>query len=101
MRKPRDFDLELKALTDKAKLLKQRKVQQLGELVIATGADAFDVDVLAGALLAAAENKDGIKQGAWRTRGIAFFRGTSRKAARGTQRDSKDDNANAGDGASR
>ena len=38
MRKPRDYDAELKALEDKAKELKTRKVQQLGELVIATGA---------------------------------------------------------------
>ena len=37
MRKPRDFDKELKALEDKARDLKNRKVQQLGELVIATG----------------------------------------------------------------
>src|SRR5690606_19787164 len=36
MRKPRDYDAELKALEDKAKELKTRKVQQLGELVIAT-----------------------------------------------------------------
>ena len=35
MRKPRDFDSELKALADKAKQLKERRVQQLGELVIA------------------------------------------------------------------
>ena len=41
MRKPRDYDAELKALEDKAKELKTRKVQQLGELVIATGADAL------------------------------------------------------------
>ena len=40
MRKPRDFDAELKALGDKARDLKSRKVQQLGELVIATGADS-------------------------------------------------------------
>ncbi|MER8634485.1 conjugal transfer protein TraD, partial [Mesorhizobium opportunistum] len=32
MRKPRDFDAELKALEDKARELKTRKVQQLGEL---------------------------------------------------------------------
>ncbi len=38
MRKPRDFDAELKALEDKARGLKTRKVQQLGELVITTGA---------------------------------------------------------------
>ena len=37
MRKPRDFDGELKALQDKARDLKSRKVQQLGELVIAAG----------------------------------------------------------------
>jgi len=41
MRKPRDFDAELKALEDKAKELKTRKVRQLGELVIATGADTL------------------------------------------------------------
>jgi hypothetical protein len=43
MRKPRDFDSELKALADKAKELKERRVQQLGELVIACGTDALDV----------------------------------------------------------
>jgi hypothetical protein len=37
MRKPRDFDAELKALGDRARDLKNRKVQQLGELIIATG----------------------------------------------------------------
>ena len=87
MRKPRDFDSELKVLTDKAKMLKARKVQQLGELVIATGADALDVDALAGALLVIVENKDGSKKEAWRNRGAAFFRGQSRKTDRGTQAD--------------
>ena len=51
MRKLRDFDGELKALQDKARDLKSRKVQQLGELVIATGADSLSVDELAGALI--------------------------------------------------
>lgn len=37
MRKPRDYDAELKALEDRTKELKTRKVQELGELVIATG----------------------------------------------------------------
>jgi DNA-binding protein H-NS len=36
MRKLRDFDGELKALQDKARDLKDQKVQKLGELVIAT-----------------------------------------------------------------
>ena len=57
MRKPRDFDSELKALHDKAQL-KARKVQQLGELVIATGADTVDPETLAGALLVIADTTD-------------------------------------------
>lgn len=58
MRKPRDFDAELKALEDKARELRTRKVQQLGDLVIATGADALSAEELAGALLVLAETKD-------------------------------------------
>src|SRR3546814_12160432 len=42
MRKVRDYDAELKALGDKARALKAKKVQQLGELVTSTGADALD-----------------------------------------------------------
>src|SRR3546814_5983459 len=56
MRKTRDYDAELKALGDKARALKVKKVQQLGELVTSTGADALDLDTLAGALLAAVES---------------------------------------------
>ena len=48
MRKPRDIDSELKALAERAKQLKERRIQQLGELVIATGADALDAETLAG-----------------------------------------------------
>lgn len=81
MRKPRDFDAELKALEDKARDLKSRKVQQLGELVIATGADALDAEELAGALIALAETKDAGKREAWAKRGAAFFQGRSRRTA--------------------
>ena len=42
MRKPRDIDAELKALQDKQKQLRARRVVQFGELVTATGADALD-----------------------------------------------------------
>jgi DNA-binding protein H-NS len=91
MRKPRDFDSELKALTDKAKLLKARKVQQLGELVIATGADGFDLDTLTGALLGIVKTKDAKEREAWRVTGAAFFRGQSRKADHGTQADPASD----------
>jgi DNA-binding protein H-NS len=94
MRKPRDFDSELKALTDKAKLLKGRKVQQLGELVIATGADGLDPDTLTGALLVIVKTKDAKEREAWRATGAAFFQGNSRKADRGTQADTAGDQAN-------
>ena len=48
MRKPRDFDAALKALEDKARGLKARRVQQLGELVIATGANTLTTNELGG-----------------------------------------------------
>lgn len=83
MRKPRDYDAELKALEDKARELKTRKVQQLGELVIVTGADALTAEELAGALVALAETKDAGKREAWAKRGIAFFQRRSRRSAPG------------------
>ncbi len=79
MRKPRDFDAELKSLEDKARDLRARKVQQLGELVISTGADALSTDELAGALIVLAETKDTDKREAWAKRGAAFFQGRSRR----------------------
>ncbi|WP_181763139.1 conjugal transfer protein TraD [Mesorhizobium sp. B2-4-13] len=81
MRKPRDFDAELKALEDKAKELKTRKVQQLGDLVIATGADQLSNDELAGALVAIGETKDTAKREAWAKRGVIFFESRSRRTA--------------------
>jgi hypothetical protein len=101
MRKPRDFDSELKALTDKARLLKTRKVQQLGELVIATGADCLDTDILTGALLGITKTKDAKEREAWRASGAAFFRSQSRKAYRGTQPDTASDQADKGHDAPR
>jgi hypothetical protein len=86
MRKPRDFDAELKALVDKARDLKIRKVQQLGELVIATGADALNANELAGALIVLAETKEAGKREVWARRGTAFFQGRSRRNAPATDR---------------
>ncbi len=86
MRKPRDFDSELKALADKARQLKERRVRQLGELVVATGADTLDTDLFAGALLDAIATKDATTKEGWRKRGAAFFQRTTRKPAPGTQR---------------
>jgi hypothetical protein len=80
MRKPRDYDAELKALNERAAQLKSRKVQQLGELVIAAAADALPLEILAGALIAVVKEKDtGVREG-WRKAGVAFFQRTRRAA---------------------
>ena len=89
MRKPRDFDTELRALEEKARELKTRKVQQLGELVIATGADQLSTDELAGALVAITETKDISKRETWAKRGVMFFESRSRRAAPPSQRNSR------------
>ena len=95
MRKPRDYDSELKALDDKAKLLKERRLHQLGELVVATGADTLPVEQLAGNLLAAVESSDTAAKEGWRKRGAAFFQG-SRKARVGARGNTR--GASSGDG---
>jgi hypothetical protein len=87
MRKPRDFDAELKSLEGKARDLKARKVQQLGELVISTGADALSAEELAGALIVLAETKDAGKREARAKRGAAFFQGRSRRSVSPPERD--------------
>ena len=87
MRKPRDFDAELKTLGDKARDLKSRKVQQLGELVIATAADTLSADELAGALIVLAETKEAGKREAWARRGDMFFQSRSRRNAQASDRD--------------
>ncbi len=73
MRRPRDFDAEMKALTDKAKALQDRKLRELGQLVTATGADTLGADVLAGVLVAAVATTDMVQKEEWRTAGAAFF----------------------------
>lgn len=79
MRKVRDYDAELKALGDKARALKAKRVEQLGQLVTATGADALDTETLAGALLDAIGSKDAGEKEAWRAKGAAFFQRRGRK----------------------
>ncbi len=87
MRKPRDFDAELKALEDKARELKTRKVLGLGELVIATGADTLTAEELAGALLVLAETKDPGKKEVWARRGATFFQGRARRSSTAVDHD--------------
>ena len=89
MRKPRDFDSEMKALNERTKLLKERKLHQLGELVIACGADALPIDALAGAMLAAVDSKDAAMVEGWRKRGAAFFLSTSRSTSRRNRGDAR------------
>lgn len=96
MRKPRDFDAELKALEQKTKDLKSRKVQQLGELVIATGADKLDMEELAGALIVLAETSDAAKREAWARRGAQFFRGGAQRAASSADRNDQSPQASSG-----
>lgn len=93
MRKPRDIDSELKALEAKAKTLKERRVRQLGELVIATGADTLDAEILTGALLGATTTKDASVKEGWRKAGASFFQRGARKAATGADRGAANDAA--------
>ena len=99
MRKPRDYDSELKALDDKTKLLRSARLTQLGMLVISTGADALSIEELAGALLSAVETKEPAIREEWRDRGAAFFhkqaRGSARKADRIASRGTSNDGGQA------
>ena len=59
MRKPRDFDSATEGTRRQgAQGENTQKVQQLGELVIATGADTLTADELAGALIVLVETKE-------------------------------------------
>lgn len=86
MRKPRDFDAELQALTDKARTIKARRQAQLGELVTSTGAADLDIEILAGALIDAAR-ADVARKEAWRKNGAAFFHDNSARTRKGAGRD--------------
>ena len=80
MRKTRDYDAELRALGEKAKALKAKKVEQLGQLVTSTGADALDLDILAGIMITAVESSNAEEKEAWRAKGSAFFQRRGKKA---------------------
>ncbi|WP_322966058.1 conjugal transfer protein TraD [Sphingomonas fuzhouensis] len=90
MRKVRDYDAELKALEERARALKARRVEQLGQLVTSTGADALDLETLAGVLLDAVACDDAQAKEAWRARGGAFFQRSGRKTARQPGRNRSD-----------
>ncbi len=87
MRKVRDYDAELKALEERARGLKARRVEQLGTLVTSTGADALDLEMLAGALLDAVASNDAGAKEAWRAKGATFFQRRGRKGGQKTHGD--------------
>ena len=93
MRKPRDFDAALRALTDKTKALQESKRRQLGDLIVARGADALDMETLAGGLLTLVSTDDAVQKESWRKRGAAFFRRTAHQSARKSRRDTTGDAA--------
>ena len=79
VRMTRDYDAELRVLSEKAKALKTKKVEQLGQLVTSTGADALDLDIVAGILITAIESSNAEEKEAWRAKGSAFFQRRSKK----------------------
>src|SRR4051794_23547151 len=85
MRKPRNIDAELRALQDKQRSLKLKRITQFGELVTATGGDTLDLETLAGALLEAIERAkaDPSTKEAWQQRGQSFFRRERRAKTNG------------------
>lgn len=80
MRKVRDYDAELNALRDKARQIKARKIEQLGALVVATGADALDLEVIAGMLRHGVMEArvEAVKE-SWRADGAMFLGKRGRK----------------------
>jgi len=86
MRKPRDFDAELRALSDRSKALKTKRQSQLGELVEAAGAATLSIEQLAGALLDAG-GADASRKEAWRESGADFFRTGRARARKEARRD--------------
>ena len=86
MRKPRDFDAELRALSDRSKALKTKRQSQLGELVEAAGAATLSIEQLAGALLDAGR-ADASRKEAWRESGADFFRTGRARARKEARRD--------------
>ena len=73
MRKVRDYDAELRALGDKAKALNAKRVEQLGQIVAATGADLLAAETLAGVLLDAVRSKVAGATVAGRSNVAVFF----------------------------
>jgi hypothetical protein len=77
-----DYNAELKALEDKARGLKARRVEQLGQLVTATGADALDMKRSPARCSMPSRSQNAEAKEAWRAKGAAFFQRRGRKGGR-------------------
>ncbi len=92
MRKVRDYDAELKSLKDKERALKARKVEQLGALVVATGADTLDLEVIAGMLRhGVTQAKENSVKEEWRADGATFLKRRGRKSDGAAESDGSGD----------
>lgn len=78
MRKPRDFDAELKALDDRAKDSRRRRCNSWGNSSSPPGRTHSRRKNWGGALIVLAETKEAGKRQAWAKRGAAFFQGRTR-----------------------
>lgn len=82
IRKPRDYDAELKALDERTRQFGQKRIVHLGKLVVACGADRLSHEQLAGALLRLGRANAKTAE-EWRPIGAAFFQGSPRRADHG------------------
>ena len=78
----KDYAAELDVLQQRQRELRLKHARQLGDLVMATGADALDPETLAGALLGALASTDAAAREEWRVQGAAFFQRRTRNTRR-------------------
>lgn len=98
MRKIKDYEAKLAALNKLKASIIAKKVQQLGQLVIATGAGDLAPEVIAGIMVHAMSTSNPERQEVWREKGAAFFRSRSRKPRGETAvSDSSDASGHGGD----
>ncbi len=96
MRKVRDYKVEAEMLGARARKMKTRRLEHLGALVTATGADSLGSATLAGALLHAVNIINIDQRETWTTAGTAFFQRpahTARRSRSCTGQDSRGNRA--------
>jgi len=78
----KDYNIELNILQQRQRAVRLKHVRQLGDLVVATGADALDPETLAGALLGAVASTDAAAREGWRAQGAAYFQRRTHRVRR-------------------